>query len=135
MLSVLPLSPMVLLGVADMVIYRRMEGQVRVMSSCDSLPELWWTLSVYPHEHYHDSGGHTALVSLKYLTVALLCLVCVHMQGTMDSTGGVMSVVREIVAEGSVLNLFNYGLLTAAHAVPGFFSFVAMRYVLILCGV
>jgi hypothetical protein len=49
------------------------------------------------------------------------------LQGTLDSTGGVLSVVKQITSEGTVLNLFNYGLLTAAHAVPGFFSFVAMR--------
>lgn len=47
----------------------------------------------------------------------------------MDNTGGVVSVIKEITAEGSVLNLFNYGLLTAVHVVPGFISFVAMRYV------
>jgi hypothetical protein len=45
----------------------------------------------------------------------------------MDNTGGVVSVIKEITAEGSVLNLFNYGLLTAVHVVPGFISFVAMR--------
>ncbi len=52
----------------------------------------------------------------------------------MDSTGGVLSVIKHITSEpvnadgsGSVMSLFNYGLLTAAHVLPGFVTFVAMR--------
>jgi hypothetical protein len=92
LLALVPLSPIMMCGIADAIVYRRMDGQ-----------------------------------------------------GTMDSTGGIVSVVKQITSEvvttfqntgsgvvstvtdGSVLNLFNYGLLTAVHAVPGFISFVAMR--------
>jgi len=55
-------------------------------------------------------------------------------QGSSDSTGGVLSTLKHMVTEplhsdgsGSVMTLFNYGLLTAVHVVPGFVSFVAMR--------
>jgi hypothetical protein len=52
-------------------------------------------------------------------------------QGSFDTTGGVLSVAREITHNdrGNALTLFNYGLLTAVHAVPSFFVFVGMRCV------
>ena len=49
------------------------------------------------------------------------------LQGTMDSTGGIVSIIKQVVSEGSVLNLLNYGLLTALNVLPGFLSFVSMR--------
>jgi len=64
----------------------------------------------------------------------LITYRCVDGQGSMDSTGGVLSVIKHITSEpvnadgsGSVMSLFNYGLLTAAHVLPGFVTFVAMR--------
>lgn len=53
----------------------------------------------------------------------------------MDRSGGVISVIQHITSEtdntagrASVMNLLNYGLLSAVHAVPGFLSFLTMRY-------
>lgn len=51
-------------------------------------------------------------------------------QGTFDSTGGLLSVARDVAAHdrnGSALSLLNYGLLTAAQIVPGFCIFLTMR--------
>lgn len=55
----------------------------------------------------------------------------------MDRSGGVISVIQHITSESnnpagraSVMNLLNYGLLSVVHAVPGFLSFLTMRYVL-----
>lgn len=51
-------------------------------------------------------------------------------QGSFDSTGGVLSVAREITAHdssGSAMGILNYGLLTACHLLPGFLSFVGVR--------
>jgi len=89
---------------------------------------------------------YTSLHYLPYIPTILL------IQGALDSTGGVLSTLKYIVTEstttitsavastvtgsdgtsgsgggGSVMSLFNYGLLTAVHVVPGFLSFVAMR--------
>jgi hypothetical protein len=54
------------------------------------------------------------------------------LQGSFDSTGGVLSVAREISAsepsKNSAVTLLNYGLLTAVHALPGFLCFVGIRW-------
>jgi hypothetical protein len=50
-------------------------------------------------------------------------------QGSFDTTGGLLSVAREITDKehGSALTLFNNGLLTAVHAIPGFMAFLGIR--------
>lgn len=94
----LPLSPILLLGVSDAIMYRRMLGQVR------------FSPIAFIRSRFHK---HLGVVS----------------QGTSDSTGGLISVLREMVSKegGGSLSVLNYGLLTLVQIVPGFLSFVGMR--------
>lgn len=89
MFSLLPISPILLLGVNDTIIYRKMLD-------------------------------HRVNISESVFTVARELT-----QSTSSSGSGNGSEANNNSLQNS--SLFNYGLLTAVHVLPGFASFVGMR--------
>jgi hypothetical protein len=91
MFNLIPLSPFLLLGITDIIAYRKMIDHVRFL-----------LFSVFPP------------------------FVSFFFQRTISEN--VFAVAKEISKENNnAIDLFNYGVLTLLHVVPGFLSFVGMR--------
>jgi hypothetical protein len=94
MFNLIPLSPFLLLGITDIIAYRKMIDHVR----------FCFFLCFFP----------------------FLSMICCLFQRTISEN--VFAVAKEISKENNnAIDLFNYGVLTLLHVVPGFLSFVGMR--------
>jgi hypothetical protein len=91
MFNLIPLSPFLLLGITDIIAYRKMIDHVR----------FCFFLCFFPFSEF-------------------------FFQRTISEN--VFAVAKEISKENNnAIDLFNYGVLTLLHVVPGFLSFVGMR--------